>query len=123
MKSINLFQVFLFVVTMFVSSLTIQARENNNLVYNSEEVNGLVVSKTVYRQSEESLSNYMKYVYKHDDQKRITEQTTLKWDGFSWVKDLRLCYSYNGKQMTTKYYKFKNNHFVLLPEMTITVDQ
>ena len=57
-----------------------QQTTKSNLIYNSEEVNGMKVAETVYKMDGSTLANYMKYNYKYDDQKRITESEALKWN-------------------------------------------
>lgn len=112
-------------VLMLVFSMNVNARRADNLIYNSEEVNGLVVSQTVYKNEGNSLSNFMKYNYKYDAQNRVVEQENMKWNEGQWSKDLCLRHTYSGKQMTTEYYKWNNKkqQYILAPEMTITVDQ
>ena len=57
-----------------------------------------------------TLANYMKYSYKYDDQKRMTESETMKWNSQNntWENDLRICYAYQGKSITTTYYKWNS---------------
>ena len=73
-----------------------------------------------------TLANYMKYNYKYDDNKRMIESETLKWNSTKeeWEKDLRINYTYEGKTVTTNYYKWNNKKraYVLVPEMTVTMD-
>lgn len=68
----------------------------------------------------------MKYNYKYDDQKRMVESETLKWNVVKeqWENELRIEYAYSGKTVTTTYYKWNNkkNAYVLVPEMTVTMD-
>lgn len=112
---------------ILVSSVAVSARSfDNNLIYNTEEVNGVMVGQTVYKMDGSALANYMKYSYKYDDNKRMTESITMKWNSSKnqWENDLCTRYSYTGKSVTTNYYKWSNkkNNFVLVPEMTITMD-
>ena len=98
----------------------------NNLIYNSEEKDGMMVGQTVYKMDSGTLANYMKYSYKYDDQKRMTESETMKWNSQknTWENDLRICYAYQGKSITTTYYKWnsKQKAYVLVPDMTVTMD-
>ena len=68
----------------------------------------------------------MKYNYKYDDNKRMIESEALKWNNSkdAWEKDLRINYTYEGKTVTTNYYKWnaKKQAYVLVPEMTVTID-
>lgn len=112
-------------VIMF-SAIAASAANKNNLIYNSEEVNGVMVGQTVYKMDGGTLANYMKYSYKYDDQKRMTESKTMKWNSTknAWENDLRINYAYQGKSLTTTYYKWSNkkNAYILVPEMTVTMD-
>ncbi|WP_321334008.1 DUF3836 domain-containing protein [uncultured Bacteroides sp.] len=113
-------------VVALVCSLTVSARNDNNLIYNSEQRDGMLIAQTVYKQDGNSLSNYIKYNYKYDDQKRMTENETLKWNSINncWENDLSIRYKYEGKTVTTDYYKWNNKkaEYILAPEMTITME-
>ena len=119
----------LFIVSaiLLVASATASARSNDGqLVYNPIEENGITVGQTVYKMDGSTLANYMKYNYKYDDNKRMTESEALKWNSTKeeWEKDLRISYVYEGKTVTTNYYKWnaKKQTYVLVPEMTVTMD-
>lgn len=85
-----------------------------------------MVGQTVYKMNGSTLANYMKYNYKYDDNKRMIESETLKWNSTKeeWEKDLRINYTYEGKTVTTNYYKWNNKKraYVLVPEMTVTMN-
>lgn len=112
---------------LLVSSVAVSARNyDNNLIYNSEEENGMLVGQTVYKMEGSSLANYMKYNYKYDTNKRMIESQTMKWNSYknNWENDLLVRYTYEGKTVTTNYYKWNNRkqEFILAPEMTVTMD-
>ena len=56
----------------------------------------------------------------------MIESEALKWNSSKdeWEKDLRINYTYEGKTVTTNYYKWnaKKQAYVLVPEMTVTMD-
>ncbi|OKZ06498.1 DUF3836 domain-containing protein [Bacteroides stercorirosoris] len=120
LKTVALSAVILF------GSIVASAANKNNLIYNSEEKDGVMVGQTVYKMDGSTLANYMKYSYKYDDQKRMTESETMKWNSTknAWENDLRVCYVYQGKSLTTTYYKWnsKQKTYVLVPDMTVTMD-
>ncbi len=127
MKAKVFFNVVVLTVVLFLSSFTASARNyDGNLIYNPEEVDGVMVGQTVYKMEGSSLANYMKYNYKYDDNKRMTESETLKWNSQKnkWENDLRINYTYAGKTVTANYYKWnkKEKAYVLVPEMTVTMD-
>lgn len=107
-------------------SISTFAANKNNLIYNSEEKDGVMVGQTVYKMDGSTLANYMKYSYKYDDQQRMTESETIKWNSIknAWENELRVCYTYQGKSLTTTYYKWnsKQKAYILVPEMTVTMD-
>ena len=109
----------------FVGGIESADVENYNDILNVEE-NGVMVGQTVYKMNGSTLANYMKYNYKYDDNKRMIESETLKWNSTKeeWEKDLRINYTYEGKTVTTNYYKWNNKKraYVLVPEMTVTMD-
>lgn len=127
MKTKALFKMFILSAVLLVMSLATFARSyDGQLVYNPIEENGVTVGQTVYKMNGNTLANYMKYSYKYDDNKRMIESEALKWnsDKNEWQKDLRINYTYVGKSVTTKYYKWNNKKqtYVLVPEMTVTMD-
>lgn len=111
---------------LLVCGLNASADNKSNLIYNSEEVNGVMVGQTVYKMEGSALANYMKYNYTYDNQKRMTESEALKWNSIknSWDNDMCIRYAYQGKSITTTYYKWnkKQGEYVLVPEMTVTMD-
>lgn len=127
MKTKELLKTVVLSTALLVSSLAVSARSyDNSLIYNTEEENGVMVGQTVFKMEGTSLANYMKYSYKYDDNKRMTESTAMKWNSTrnQWENDLRINYIYQGKTVTTNYYKWnkKKSEFVLVPEMTVTMD-
>lgn len=127
MKTKELLKTVVLSAALLVSSLAVSARSyDNSLIYNTEEENGVMVGQTVFKMEGTSLANYMKYSYKYDDNKRMTESTAMKWNNTrnQWENDLRINYIYQGKTVTTNYYKWnkKKSEFVLVPEMTVTMD-
>lgn len=114
-------------VVLLMTSFVASARSyDGQLVYNPVEENGVMVGQTVYKMNGNTLANYMKYNYKYDDNKRMIESETLKWNSTKeeWEKDLRIQYAYKEKTVTTNYYKWntKKRVYVLVPEMTVTMD-
>lgn len=111
---------------LLVCGLNVSADNKSNLIYNSEEVNGVMVGQTVYKMEGNALANYMKYNYTYDNQKRMTESEALKWNSIksSWDNDMCIRYAYQGKSVTTTYYKWnkKQGEYILVPEMTVTMD-
>ena len=112
---------------LLVSNVTLQARGfDGNLIYNSEEKDGVMIGQTVYKMDNGSLTNYMKHDYKYDDNKRMVETETQKWNGKTkqWDNDLRSTHAYAGKSITTNYYKWnaKESKYILAPEMSVTMD-
>lgn len=57
------------------------AANKNNLIYNSEEKDGMMVGQTVYKMDSGTLANYMKYSYKYDDQ-NVWRKAKL-WSGIA----------------------------------------
>lgn len=100
------------------------AEKKSNLIYNTQEENGLKVAETIYKSEDGSLTNFMHYNYKYDEQQRMTESEAMKWDGNEWKKDLCIRYTYEGKSVTTSYYKWdkRKKEYLLVPGMTMTID-
>ena len=106
--------------------MNLSADNKNNLIHNAEEVDGIMVSQTIYKNEGSRLANFMKYNYQYDEQKRMTESEAMKWNSISnkWENDMCIRYEYKGKSVTTTYYKWnkKKATYVLVPEMTVTMD-
>ena len=116
MKAMNFLKSVFVVACIFVVNLTISASNPEaDLIYNTEEVNGVKMSETVYKMNEGILTNYEKYSYKYNDNKQVVENTLQKWDATrnDWRNYMRINYSYAGDNVTIEYY----------PEMTVTVQQ
>lgn len=127
MKTKVFFKSVVLATVLLASSLAVSARSyDSNLIYNSEEKDGVMIGQTVYKMDSGTLANYMKYSYKYDDNRRMTESETQKWNNRTnkWENDLRINYIYAGKTITTNYYKWNNksNSYVIAPEMTVTMD-
>ena len=127
MKTKVSLKMFVLSVVLLMTSFVASARSyDGQLVYNPVEENGVMVGQTDYKMNGSTLANYMKYNYKYDDNKRMIESETLKWNSTKeeWEKDLRINYTYEGKTVTTNYYKWNNKKraYVLVPEMTVTMD-
>lgn len=121
----KIFSTILMIAVLFIANLPMNAQ--NNLIRNTEKKDGLIISETVFKLEESTLTNYMKHNYKYDDNKQRIEDEAMKWNGVKeeWVKDLCIRYSYTEKSITTEYYKWnkKKNDYVLVPEMTVTMDK
>jgi hypothetical protein len=127
MKTKVSLKMFVLSVVLLMTSFVASTRSyDGQLVYNPVEENGVMVGQTVYKMNGSTLANYMKYNYKYDDNKRMIESETLKWNSTKeeWEKDLRINYTYEGKTVTTNYYKWNNKKraYVLVPEMTVTMN-
>ena len=93
MKAKVSLKMFVLSAALLIASFTASARNNDGqLIYNPIEENGMTVGQTVYKMDGNTLANYMKYNYKYDDNKRMTESEALKWDSNKdeWV---RICVS------------------------------
>ena len=121
----KIFSTLLVIAVLFIANLPMNAQ--SNLIRNTEEKDGLIVAETIFKLEEGTLTNYMKPNYKYDDNKQRIEDEALKWNVVSeeWVKDLCIRYSYTEKSIITEYYKWnkKKKDYVLVPEMTITMDK
>lgn len=123
----NKFIKLLVIAFMTLTYATANAEGLNNLIYNAQEENGVKVSETVYKMEGTTLTNFMKYNYKYDANRQMIENLSQKWDAVrdQWVNDLCIKYRYDGKSVTTEYYKWdaRKKDFILVPEMTVTMDR
>lgn len=121
----KIFNAIVIIAMLFIGNVTMNAQ--NGLIRNTEEVDGLIVTETIFKMEGNGLTNYMKHNYKYDDNKQKIEDETLKWDGVrdEWVKDLCIRYVYTDTTITTEYYKWdkKKKDYVIVPKMTITMNK
>ena len=106
MKTKTFFKVFALVAVLFVNVLAVSARGNDGkLVSNTEEKDGVMVGQTVYKKDGNTLANYMKHSYKYDDQKRMVESATQKWNNNNWENNLLIymCLFYCIKNKLSKH--------------------
>ena len=118
----------LYTSMLFIASLTISAaKPGDNLVHNTEEVNGVIISETVFKMDGNMLTNYMKHNYKYDTNQQRTEDESQKWNSNKncWENNLCIRYIHENKSITTEYYKWnsKKKEYILVPEMTVTMDK
>ena len=95
----KIFSTILMIAVLFIANLPMNAQ--NNLIRNTEKKDGLIVSETVFKLEESTLTNYMKHNYKYDDNKQRIEDEAMKWNAVKeeWVKDLCIRYSYTEKSI------------------------
>ena len=81
MKKINSLKGMLVVAILFIANLTVFAgNPGDNLIYNAEEVNGVIVSETIFKMEGTMLTNYMKHNYKYDANNQRTEDEDAKME-------------------------------------------
>lgn len=124
----NLFKTLLVLAFLLIAhTVNASVNQEGGLIRNVEEVDGLVVTETVFKMEEGALKYYMKHLYKYDADKQRIEDEAMKWNGTkdTWEKDLCIRYTYNGNSITTEYYKWnkKKKDYVIVPEMTVTMDR
>ena len=121
----KIFSTLLVVAMMFIANVSAYAQ--NNLIRNTEEKDGVIVTETVFKLDGGTLSNYMKHHYKYDENKQRIEDEALKWNGTrdEWEKDLCIRYIYTETSITTEYYKWdkKKKDYIIVPKMTITMNR
>lgn len=121
----TIYHAILIIAMLFIGNVTMNAQ--NGLIRNTEEVDGLIVSETIFKMEGEGLTHYMKHNYKYDENKQKIEDEAMKWNSTkeTWEKDLCIRYTYTEKSITTEYYKWnkKKKDYIIVPEMTITMDK
>lgn len=130
MKTSSILKALLLFAMIFIANNTLIASDNDpdkNFIRNVEEVDGVIISETVFKMEGTTLTNFMKHNYKYDANNQRIEDEAQKWNSISnsWDNDLCLRYSYKDNSVTTEYYKWnkKKKTYVLVPEMTITMDR
>ena len=102
MKTKVSLKMFVLSVVLLMTSFVASARSyDGQLVYNPVEENGVMVGQTVYKMNGSTLANYMKYNYKYDDNKRMIESETLKWNSTESQLILRITVRSNNPSSAT----------------------
>lgn len=127
MKKFNLVKCLFVTMFVFAANLTVFANSpETELVYNTEEIDGVRMSETVYKMNEGILTNFEKYSYKYNDQKQVVENVLQRWDESQakWNNYMCIKYSYNENSTTVKYYKWNasKKDYILVPHMTQTMN-
>ena len=88
----------------------VQSKAQDKFVTNEEVTNGLVTSKTIYRDAG-TLYRYLKYDYLYDDQSRMLQKEAFKWnyDNSTWMPHYRITYAYSTKEMVMEYASWNKN--------------
>ena len=112
---------------VFAANLTVFANSpETELIYNTEVIDGVKMSETVYKMNEGILTNFEKYNYKYNDQKQVVENILQKWDANKgeWCNSMCIKYTYNEKSTTIQYYKWNElrQDYILVPQMTVTMN-
>lgn len=110
MKTTVLFRVLFLAMMALVSVGNVNAQDEN-FITNEEKVDGLVVSKTVYR-LEGSLHRHMKYDFTYDEQNRMTTKEAFKWNAGreKWMPYFKVNYSYSISEITMLYGRWNELH-------------
>ena len=121
MKMKYFYKLLILAVIILSSTFTASARNSaNNIVYNLEEENGVLVGQTLYKQEGKMLSQYIRYNYTYDKNNRIVESNILKWNNASnkWDKCLIVHYLYEGQEVSTRSYKWNKQYekYELMPK-------
>lgn len=98
MKKMNLLKSLFVTVFVFAANLTVFASNpETELIYNTEEIDGVKMSETVYKMNEGILTNFEKYNYKYNDKKQVVENVLQKWDEGrgTWRNHMCIKYTYN----------------------------
>lgn len=123
----NLLKSLFVTVFVFAANLTVFANSpETELIYNTEEIDGVKMSETVYKMNEGILTNFEKYNYKYNDQKQVVENILQKWDASKgeWRNNMCIKYQYNERSTTIQYYKWNESKkdYILVPQMTVTMN-
>lgn len=95
------------VTLVFAGVLNADLKAQDTFITNDVMTGDLVTSKIVYRQSD-GLHRHMKHDFKYDDQSRMIEKETFKWDSVKedWVPYCKIEFSYTSDQVVMDYAKW-----------------
>ncbi|GEM_PF-262449 len=99
MKKLVLNVVAVLVSLFSVSAMNVSAQTSPEFLYNTEKINGKVISKEVCKMDPSNLiyKLHLKYEYSYDTNDRLKSCKTLRWNDKTavWENDHILTYEYN----------------------------
>ncbi|WP_163173989.1 DUF3836 domain-containing protein [Bacteroides sp. 51] len=95
------------VAILFASALNMNLMAQEKFVTNDVMTGDLVTSKIIYRQ-DGALYRHMKHDFKYDDQNRVVEKETFKWDSNKeeWMPYCKIDLTYTSDQVVLNYGKW-----------------
>lgn len=95
------------VAIIFASALNTNLMAQEQFVTNNVMTGNLVTSKVIYRQNG-ALYRHMKHDFKYDNQNRVIEKETFKWDSFKevWMPYCKTSFTYTSDQVIMDYAKW-----------------
>lgn len=97
------------VAIAFASVLNMNLMAQDKFITNDVMTGDLVTSKIVYRH-DGSLYRHIKHDFKYDDQNRVIEKETFKWNSSKdeWVPYCKINLTYTSDQVVMNYGKWNN---------------
>jgi len=97
MKMLAMSKNALILIVFLAISISAQAAPSANYVYDTQEENGKIISKVVYKQDNNLLNKQFKYEFSYDTTGKVTEKKVSKWDKKreQWQPFYLQSYSYN----------------------------
>lgn len=95
------------VTLVFAGALNVDLKAQDQFITNDVKTGELVTSKIVYRQNG-ALYRHMKHDFKYDNQNRVVEKETFKWDSRKedWMPYCKVEFSYTSDQVVMNYGKW-----------------
>ena len=95
------------VALVFASAFNTSLMAQDNFVTNDVVTGDQVTSKIIYR-NDGALHRHMKHDFKYDDQNRVVEKETFKWDSSKndWTPYCKISLTYNSDQVIMEYAKW-----------------
>ena len=103
-------------VFAFIGTMNINAKSDNNLVYNYEQKRYDGSTKPCIKKKEAVYRTTLSTITSTTTRKEWLKAETVKWNNIKnrWDNDMCIRYTYEGKTVTTEYYKWngkKHNMF------------
>ena len=125
MNTRNVFRMLTVMIVLVATQFSAYAKQDNNIVYNALERNGVLVGQTIYKKEGSNLAQVARYNYVYDQNKRIVENNISRWNKEDqvWENSISVQYRYKGQNITTKYYAWDNetNTYQLIPRLSSTI--
>ena len=105
MKTFNVTKCMFSFVLFFVCSVALNAASPKEFMYDTKEVDGKVISKTVFLQENGLLNKQVRYEFAYNEVGKVAEKKVYRWDARNddWKPFYLISYTYDSENINSTY--------------------